>query len=305
MNDSPIVSNNSKPDGDRNDHKVVYSRIQAKLKVDKEHAGSKLFDFLAITVKPVVSKAVWKKCIEAGGVWQRIGKQKKRLKRVTGLVQEGDQIEVYFDPHILEKNEVNLSIEKVYHKNNISCWLKPNNILTQDSPYGDQQSLYSYVSKLIRPTFLIHRLDRETDGLVLFAHSKEMAALCNKVFAEHKIQKYYFALVIKKEAIENQTVTFNVDQKNAVTEVEMPTELELIKLYEKFPETKDLQATWVKLLPITGRKHQLRIHMQHLGRPLLHDPRYSRTHKKGTRLYLIAYAIKSEVLGIDCNIFTS
>lgn len=280
-------------------------RIQTTLKVTKEQAGNKLFDFLANVITPSVSKASWKKCIEAGGIWLRNNNQKKRLKRVTCVVQEGDIIEVFFDPHVLESSDAfkNSPPLKIFHQGQLSCWYKPANMLTQGSPYGDQSSLQHFVSNLIKPTFLLHRLDRETEGLVLFAHHKEMAAKCNAIFSEHKIQKSYFALIVKKEMIEEQMIDVPIDKKNAMTKVENPSEEELKKIYEKYPETKDLQASWVRLLPISGRKHQLRIHMQHLGRPLLHDPRYSRTHKKGTRLYLIAYAIECEELKLKITLF--
>lgn len=284
---------------------TLTKRIQTKVKVTKEQAGSKLFDFLANSITSEVSKASWKKCIEAGGVWLRNANQKKRLKRVTELVQEGDLIEVFFDPKVLESNENLLTSPplRVYYQDHISCWFKPANMLTQGSPYGDQSSLQSYVSKLIKPTFLIHRLDRETEGLVIFAHNKNMAAICNRVFSEHKIQKSYFALIVKKDLIHNQEIDLPIEGKNAVTQLENPTELELDKLYQKYPETKDFNALWIKLLPITGRKHQLRIHMQYLKRPLLHDPRYSRTHKKGTRLYLIAYSVECLDLKLKLNLF--
>lgn len=260
---------------------------------------------MANFITPQVSKASWKKCIEAGGVWLRNNNQKKRLKRVTGLVQEGDLIEVFFDPKVLESNVQFLHSPplKIYHKDHISCWYKPANMLTQGSPYGDQSSLQSFVSNAIKPTYLIHRLDRETEGLVVFAHSKEMAAKCNLVFSEHKIQKSYFALIAKKDVIADQIIDLSIEGKKAVTKLENPTLSELDLLYKKFPETKDLQASWIRLLPITGRKHQLRIHMQHLGRALMHDPRYSRTHKKGTRLYLVAYKIECAELNLNLNLF--
>ena len=280
-----------------------HQRIHAKVRVEEAQKGMKLFDFLAEVIHPPVSKTLWKKCIEAGGVWQRLGKQKKRIKRVTTLINTGDHFEVYFDSNTLEITKNSDPSVLLYHQQQISCWLKPHNMLTQDSPYGDQSSLFHYVSQKIHPTYLVHRLDRETEGLVLFAHSKEMAALCNTVFSEHLIQKYYYALIVKKNPITAREIDEAIEGKKAITRLEIPDAAELEKLYNQFPETQTFDATWVKLLPLTGRKHQLRIHMQRLGRPLLHDPRYSRTHKKGQRLYLIAYALYSERLHIDIDIF--
>lgn len=288
-------------------------RIQTKLVVNEQFSGVKLYDFLFQSITPGLSKAIWKKCITAGGVWLKQGNQKKRVKRVTALVQTGEHYEVFFDPKAILSEGVSdkLGIKKIYHKDQLSCWYKPANILTQNSPYGDQTSLQSYVTKVISPSaaYLIHRLDRETEGLVLFAHSKNMAAKCNYVFAEHLIQKSYVALVVGSNTFpslqsldDEQKIESKIDGKDAVTIMKKVNDWEVQKLYELFPETKNFLATWVKLLPITGRKHQLRIHMQQIGRPLLHDPRYSRTHKKGTRLYLMAYGIFSKELEIDINV---
>ena len=280
-------------------------RFQKKITVDQDSNGHKLFDFLANSITPQLSKATWKKCIEAGGVWLKNPKEKKRLKRVTTVVKSGDILEIFFDPKAISGTNPNSEKlpELIYQQNSISVWNKPINMLTQPSPYGDDNSLLSYVSKKIKPSYLIHRLDRETEGLVMFAHSKEMAAKLNVIFSEHLIQKKYFALVVGTKNVLEQKIDLEIEDKNATTLIEMPTNLEIEQLYQKFPETKTLNASWVKLLPITGRKHQLRIHLQSIKRPLIFDPRYSRTHKKDSRLYLIAYALQCHELNLDLKLF--
>lgn len=293
-------------------------RFQKSLIVNEQDQGKKLFEYLANTITPSLSKAIWKKCITAGSVWITSNKKRTRVKRVTLELKTGDKIEVFFDPKVLETKITNRNLEQSANspilvssiQNNhydLSIWYKPINMISQDSPYGDQSSLYSYVSRFFKKnldfnrktTNLIHRLDRETDGLILFAHDAKTTAKLNLAFSNKTIQKTYYGLIIGNEKVVETTCNDPIDGKESLTHVSPVSNQELEKLYLLYPETKVLPATWCKLMPVTGRKHQLRIHLQKMGRPLLHDPRYSRTHKKGTRLYLCAYQIVFDSINLN------
>jgi tRNA pseudouridine32 synthase/23S rRNA pseudouridine746 synthase len=305
MDKSPNPNNNL-------ENSNLPKRFQRKIQVEESLHGLKLFEFLANSITPRLSKATWKKCIQSGGVWLKSSNKKLRVKRVTSLVKKGDIFEIFFDPKVLEglknstlKSEESSSLtpKMLYHQNQISCWFKPINLVTQDTPYGDNESLFQYVKGKITPTHLLHRLDRETEGLVLFAHTKDQAAKCNLLFSDRKIAKIYFAFVQGKEQIQPQNINYAIEGKEAHTEIAPMSTVEYNILYQLFPETKEFHGTWVKLKPTTGRKHQLRIHMQYIKRALLFDPKYSRTHSKGQRLYLLAYGLECEELGIKLNYF--
>lgn len=277
-------------------------RFQKTLTVSEVDQGKKLFEFLANSITPSLSKAIWKKCISAGSIWVTSNKKRSRIKRVTLIIKKNDKIEVFFDPNILKnKTQKTLPPLKVYEFEDITAWYKPNNMVTQDSAFGDKLSLYSFVKeemkKLKKQTYLLHRLDRETDGLVLFAHNASTASYINELFATKKIQKTYFGFICGSEPVNKEIINIPIENKESITELDVVNSNDLSLLYTLYPETKDLAGTWCQLNPITGRKHQLRIHLQSLGRPLLHDPRYSRTHKKNSRLYLCAYKI---IFGSKC-----
>ncbi|MFB2641564.1 tRNA pseudouridine(65) synthase TruC [Shewanella bicestrii] len=156
--------------------------------------------------------------------------------------------------------------------------------------------------------FPVHRLDRPTSGVLLFAKSSEVAnALCEQ-FANHSIEKQYLALVrgnmhesgildyaLKVELDEVADKFANQDKaaQDAVTQYEPLLNTEI-----PYPSGRYATSRFalVKLSPKTGRKHQLRRHMAHLRHPIIGDTTHGdgkqnaffRAHFNINRLWLIA-----------------
>jgi tRNA pseudouridine32 synthase/23S rRNA pseudouridine746 synthase len=127
----------------------------------------------------------------------------------------------------------------------------------------------------------MHRLDRETAGLLLFTTRAEVRGPYHRLFAEHLIEKQYFALGYIKDPptqtqwrIENRIEPGDpwfrqriVDGRpNAITEIEFLECREDIGLF--------------RLIPTTGKKHQLRLHMASIGFPIVGDPFYPEIQEK-------------------------
>ena len=137
---------------------------------------------------------------------------------------------------------------------------------------------------------IVHRLDRDTSGIIIGARHDEAADMLKKQFADRKAKKEYMAVTdgIPKEptAVVDLPIgrnpsapsTFRVDPsgKNAITTYEVVA-------------TTDTQAL-VKLWPKTGRTHQLRVHMQYLNAPIAGDRVYGK--KKADRLFLHAHSLE-------------
>jgi 23S rRNA pseudouridine955/2504/2580 synthase len=145
---------------------------------------------------------------------------------------------------------------------------------------------------------LVHRIDRDTSGILLVAKKRSALRHLQAQFREKTVQKYYFALVmghwkpscrlvneplLKNEV--NSIVRVNPNGKASETR---------FKIVEKFTE-----ATLVQASPITGRTHQIRVHAQYTGHPIAWDDRYgdrrfdAYTGKVGLdRLFLHAANIK-------------
>ncbi len=128
-----------------------------------------------------------------------------------------------------------------------------------------------------REVLLVHRLDRDTSGLMVFALTREAQACLGRLFEHRKVHKEYRALVhghpadyrgridapLRKDWTRNDPPVYIVDAergKSAVTHWEV---LERLKGFSR-----------VRLCPETGRSHQLRVHMQQLGHPIVGDPIY-------------------------------
>jgi tRNA pseudouridine32 synthase/23S rRNA pseudouridine746 synthase len=120
---------------------------------------------------------------------------------------------------------------------------------------------------------LCHRLDRETAGIVLLSKSVHTRSLYHSLFANREITKVYHALagpMIKKMPIVHQSKMVKGEPYFRMKEVKGAANSEtLINLLESRGE-----ISLYELRPVSGRKHQLRVHMAALGTPILNDPLY-------------------------------
>lgn len=127
---------------------------------------------------------------------------------------------------------------------------------------------------------LVHRLDKDTSGVLILAKTAKAATSMSRMFAGKQVEKEYVALVVglpkprqgridmpliktvrgKNSMIEKVDIDFD-DGKDAVTEYEV-----ISNAGQKY--------AWVKLKPITGRTHQLRVHMASIGHPIVGDGKY-------------------------------
>ncbi|KAE9202073.1 hypothetical protein PF004_g18528, partial [Phytophthora fragariae] len=141
---------------------------------------------------------------------------------------------------------------------------------------------------------LVHRLDKETSGLLVLARSRLAAAKFSEMLRSGAVHKTYEALVSSSTAasahdsysslkkFEGRDVTLPVDGKSACT---------LVERVLRPNKRSELSGTWLQLQPRTGRKHQLRVHCaQELGVPIVGDEKYGGC--PADRLYLHAKRIR-------------
>lgn len=127
---------------------------------------------------------------------------------------------------------------------------------------------------------LVHRLDKDTAGCLLVAKTRFAAAALAKTFRSRSARKIYWALVagVPKPA-QGRISTYLAKQ-----EVEEDSYMRIAKHGEKdavhavtyyaVVETAAYKFAWISLKPVTGRTHQLRAHMAHVGNPIIGDPKY-------------------------------
>ncbi len=147
------------------------------------------------------------------------------------------------------------------------------------SPTGQyvQETLLVRLKKQTGYTDLtpIHRLDRETAGIVLFSKRPASRGVYQQLFAERKVQKTYHAIAgYRSELTFPQTVNLHLEKGHPFYTMQINNEKEsnsetYIELLEH-----DLQLAKYLLKPKTGKQHQLRVHLNSLGIPILNDSFY-------------------------------
>lgn len=182
-------------------------------------------------------------------------------------------------------------LEVLYQDEHIVAINKPSGLLVHKSPIDKKETAFAL--QMVRDqigqwVYPVHRLDKPTSGVLVFALSSEVAKLLSEQFKEHSIQKEYVAVVrgyTKAEALIDYDLKVILDKKadkdrsqnkepqEAQTYYESLTTVELPYAVSRYPVAR---YTLVKLLPKTGRKHQLRRHMKHILHPIVGDTKYGR-----------------------------
>jgi len=133
----------------------------------------------------------------------------------------------------------------------------------------------SDVNGTVRPG-IVHRLDRDTSGLILIAKTNVAHARLGRQFEKHTVIKRYLARVqgcvqfdqgVINAALERHKKYH--DHRQVAEEGRGKAAITLYRVLKRFPK-----STLVALYPQTGRTHQLRVHMKHLGHPILGDEKY-------------------------------
>lgn len=233
-----------------------------------------------------LSKVRIKKAINCGAVWlHRSNAKSKRIRRATTRVEQGDRVLLYYDESIL--SQIPPCARCIRDMKAYSVWFKPTNLMTQGTRFGDHVALTRQVERYFTPrrkVFLVHRLDRETSGLVIMAHNRRSAALLSEMFRSRKVEKTYEAWVLGDLGSTKSagTIDLQLEARRAVTHYAL----------KRFDPQKN--QSLVQITPVTGRRHQIRRHFDMIGHPVMGDPRYGRGNKNKSGLQLTAVGLAFE-----------
>lgn len=182
-------------------------------------------------------------------------------------------------------------LEILYRDDYLVAINKPSGLLVHRSPIDRHetrfaiQMLRDQIGQFVYP---IHRLDKPTSGVLLFALDKEVAQKMSEQFRHRETKKIYLAvvrgytnergivdhaLVEKLDKIADKNARKDKEAQEAVTEYERLSTVELDFAVGRYDKTR---YSLVKLFPKTGRKHQLRRHMKHMSHHILGDTKYGR-----------------------------
>ena len=179
-----------------------------------------------------------------------------------------------------------VNLEIVYRDEYLIAVNKPAGMLVHRSwldKYETRFVMQTLRDQIGQHVFPLHRLDRPTSGVLIFALSSEIAAQVMPMFAEHKMQKTYHAIVrgwieeaavldypLKEEQdkIADKFASKEPEAKEAITEYRPLAKVEVPYSTGRFPTSR---YCLMEMKPKTGRKHQLRRHMHHLSHPIIGD----------------------------------
>ena len=261
---------------------VVADRGQSLLRIDK---------FLVHRLEHV-SRARIQAAASSGGILVDGVPVRSNYK-----VKPGDRIQIVM-PYPRREIEIipeNIPLDIVHEDDNLLVVNKPAGLVVHPGHGNYSGTLVNALTYHLRelPMFresdmragLVHRIDKNTSGLLVVAKNVETHAHLARQFFDHTVSRRYVALVWGNFAEDEGTVTGNIGRSHhdRLKMAVFPSESELPPGVE--PEGKHAVTHWrvlrrygyVTLLELrleTGRTHQIRVHMEHIGHPLFNDERY-------------------------------
>ena len=129
---------------------------------------------------------------------------------------------------------------------------------------------------------IVHRLDKDTSGLIIFGKNNLIAKLMSEKFQSGTISKKYYALISNKPNWNKKTISEDItkDERGETKYLHAVTICQRKKSNKLF--------TLIEAQPLTGRKHQIRIHLAHCGHPIYGDKKYNPSKEKVKRMFLHA-----------------
>ena len=252
-------------------NKYLISAIESNQRVDKVLA----------TLDPSLSRSYISKLIDEGRVFVNSKAVKASLK-----VKENDVLEVDLPPLTeLKVEKENIPLDIVYEDQDILIINKPQGMVVHPSNGHNSGTLVnailshckdlSGINGVLRPG-IVHRIDKDTSGLICVAKNDEAHEALSEQLKDHSMRREYIALVrgIIKE--NNGTIDMpigrdrNDRKKMAVTKENGKPAITNFTVLERYKE-----HTLIRCSLVTGRTHQIRVHLSYIGYPVEGDPLYA------------------------------
>jgi 23S rRNA pseudouridine1911/1915/1917 synthase len=261
-------------------------------------------DLRVVEQVPTLTRSYAVKLIEDG----KVTVNGEVVTKAGYKMREGDMVVVSHDEELF-KQIPTIELKILYEDDDCVVIEKPVGLLTHSKgAFNPEATVATWLRGRLRSmegerAGIVHRLDRATSGVMICAKTPEAHSWLQKQFAQRKTKKSYSAVIaghlaepeavidmpIERNPKKPQTFRVGANGKSAITHY----------ITVKVNDTLSL----MELKPETGRTHQLRVHMSHLGHPILGDELYGG--KPADRLYLHAHSLEITLPSRDRKVFVS
>ena len=207
------------------------------------------------------------------------------------FIKGGERIQLIKEEPLAPKRKFHLTLTVLFEDEYLAAIHKPAGILVSGNHFKTianalQQNLRASTLADATTPQAVHRLDYATTGILLVGKTRSGIRALNQLFELRAIQKTYYAITMGTMRAQGE-IKFKIEGKESHTNY---------SLLSSVPSERFEKLNLVQLQPLTGRRHQLRKHLLHIGNPILGDSTYSpeKLLLKGKGLYLHAYKLEFE-----------
>ena len=211
------------------------------------------------------------------------------------MLEAGDHLTLTFDPEDYEEKEILAGdaslVQPLYEDEHLIIVNKPEGMKTHANQ-PDEIALLNHVSTYVGKTcYVVHRLDKETSGALVFAKNPFVLPVLNRLLEDKKIQRDYWALILgslpkKKLVYKDKLGRDRHDRRKRIVDprkgLYAETHVTSLKTFKR--------TSLVNCQLQTGRTHQIRVHLSHHGHPIVGDPLYNP--ERAPRLMLHAHRLR-------------